>query len=92
MVITPVELFYFVVADQEANRTYRDRKFVGCVLVSDNESWIGTGRYGSTGVMTAWQDFVKNQVASTAGLRRPELVCIDLQPYGSTRAPSVRTS
>ena len=26
--------------------------FAGCVLVSDNESWVGAGRYGATGVMT----------------------------------------
>lgn len=45
-----------------ANTTFRDRKFAGCVLVSDNESWIGYGAYGSTGVMTEWQAFVKNQV------------------------------
>jgi hypothetical protein len=24
------------------------RKFAGCVLVSDNESWVGTGRGGSS--------------------------------------------
>jgi 60 kDa SS-A/Ro ribonucleoprotein len=73
---------------QEANQTYRDRKFVGCVMVSDCESWIGTGRYGSTGVMAAWQDFVKNQVRLNGDdLAGPRLVCIDLQPYGSTQAP-----
>jgi 60 kDa SS-A/Ro ribonucleoprotein len=35
------------------------RKFAGIVLVSDNdnESWVGTGRHGSTGVMTAWEAF-----------------------------------
>ena len=52
------------------------------------ESWIGTGRHGSTATMTAWQDFVKNQVrlqgSSDAG---PKLVCIDLQPYTTTQAP-----
>jgi len=38
--------------------------------------------------MTAWQDFVKNQVrlhgSDNAG---PKLVCIDLQPYTTTQAP-----
>ena len=38
--------------------------------------------------MTAWQEFVKNQVrlqpADDAG---PKLVCIDLQPYTTTQAP-----
>ena len=52
------------------------------------ESWIGAGRNGSTATMTAWQDFVKNQVrlqgSDNAG---PKLVCIDLQPYATTQAP-----
>ena len=38
--------------------------------------------------MTAWKHFVQNQVplygADFAG---PKLVCIDLQPYGTTQAP-----
>ena len=74
-----------------ANARYANRKFAGCVLVSDQESWVGTGRGGSTGVMTEWQSFVRNQVglqgrglSSTAG---PKLVCIDLQPYTTTQAP-----
>ena len=72
----------------EANTTYRKRKFAGCVLVSDNESWVGRGRHGSTGVMSEWQTFVKNQMQlgghETAA---PKLVCIDIQPYGSSQAP-----
>lgn len=72
----------------EANTRYRARSFAGCVLVSDCESWIGTGRYGSTGVVTEWRNFVKNQVRlhgrEFAG---PKLVCIDLQPYTTTQAP-----
>lgn len=70
---------------REANTKYDKRKFAGCVLVSDNESWIGKGRYGSTGVMTEWQKFVKNQ--RRIGNESPKLVCIDIQPYGSTQAP-----
>ena len=47
----------------EATDTYfKKRRFAGCVLVSDQESWIGEGRQGSTATMTAWQDFVKSQV------------------------------
>ena len=65
-----------------------NRRFAGCVLVSDQESWVGTGRGGSTAVMTEWQAFVRNQVRlhgkSFAG---PKLVCIDLQPYTTTQAP-----
>jgi 60 kDa SS-A/Ro ribonucleoprotein len=72
----------------EANTTYRNRKFAGCVLVSDNESWVGSGRYGSTGVMSEWQAFVKNQLRLGGhGIPAPKLVCIDIQPYGSTQAP-----
>ena len=68
-----------------ANTKFSKRQFAGCVLVSDNESWVGTGRYGSTGVMTEWQTFVKNQ--KRFGVTDPKLVCIDIQPYGSTQAP-----
>ncbi|HUG68115.1 MAG TPA: TROVE domain-containing protein, partial [Pirellulaceae bacterium] len=69
----------------EANSKFSQRKFAGCVLVSDNESWVGTGRHGSTGVMTEWQKFVANQ--KRLGVTAPKLVCIDIQPYGSTQAP-----
>jgi 60 kDa SS-A/Ro ribonucleoprotein len=73
---------------REANREHRGRTFAGCVLVSDNQSWIGAGRYGSTGVMTEWQEFVKNQARRHGGdFAGPKLVCIDLQPYGTTQAP-----
>ncbi len=68
-----------------ANTKFSERRFAGCVLVSDNESWVGTGRYGSTGVMTEWEKFVKNQ--KRLGVSAPKLVCIDLQPYCSTQAP-----
>ncbi len=70
---------------REANTTYRKRPFAGVVLVSDNESWVGTGRHGSTGVMTEWQTLVKNQ--QRLGHAAPKLVCIDIQPYSSTQAP-----
>ena len=76
----------------EANRRYRDRPFVGCVLVSDNESWVDTAlghaRYGSTGVMTEWTEFVRNQARLRGRtLPDPRLVCIDIQPYGTVQAP-----
>jgi 60 kDa SS-A/Ro ribonucleoprotein len=76
-----------------ANALYANRRFAGCVLVSDQESWVGAGRNGSTAVMTEWQTFVRNQVRlhgkalhgdSHAG---PKLVCIDLQPYTTSQAP-----
>ncbi|MDP7018637.1 MAG: TROVE domain-containing protein [Pirellulaceae bacterium] len=69
----------------DANSSYRERAFAGCVLVSDSESWIGKGRFGSTAVMSEWREFVKNQ--RRLGVSDPKLVCIDIQPYTSTQAP-----
>jgi 60 kDa SS-A/Ro ribonucleoprotein len=72
----------------EANRRYAKRQLAGCVLVSDQESWVGAGRGGSTAVMTEWQQFVRNQARLQGkGLAGPKLVCIDLQPYATTQAP-----
>ena len=74
----------------EANKKYNKRQFAGVVLVSDNESWInrgiafGYGSSGSTGVMTEWQTFAKNQ--KQLGVHDPKLICIDIQPYGTTQA------
>ena len=49
------------------------------ILVSDNESWVDATRHGATQTMLQW-DLLK--------LRNPKakLVCIDLQPYGTTQA------
>jgi 60 kDa SS-A/Ro ribonucleoprotein len=51
------------------------------VIVSDNESWIDNRRHGATQTMREWER-LKN--------RNPDakLVCIDIQPYGSTQAKS----
>jgi 60 kDa SS-A/Ro ribonucleoprotein len=71
-----------------ANTRYGKRRFAGCVLVSDQESWVGTGRGGSTAVMTEWQAFVRNQIRLHGkDFTGPKLVCIDLQPYTTTQAP-----
>jgi 60 kDa SS-A/Ro ribonucleoprotein len=76
---------------QEANTRLRNRQFAGTVLVSDTESWVYKGRphvfgsHGSTGVMTEWQKFVKNQ--QRLGAATPKLICIDLQPVTTTQAP-----
>ena len=71
-----------------ANARYANRKFAGCVLVSDQESWVGAGRNGSTAVVTEWQTFVRNQVRLHGkDFAGPKLVCIDLQPYTTTQAP-----
>jgi 60 kDa SS-A/Ro ribonucleoprotein len=54
------------------------------VYVSDNESWVDTPRYGmfggsATETLRQWAEFK---------VRSPQarLVCIDLQPYGTTQA------
>jgi 60 kDa SS-A/Ro ribonucleoprotein len=69
-----------------ANQKHAKRKFAGIVLVSDNESWVGTGRHGSTGVMTAWEAFVANQRKLAGKEANPKLVNIDLQPYQTVQA------
>ena len=69
-----------------ANQKHAKRKFAGIVLVSDNESWVGTGRHGSTGVMTAWEAFVANQRKLAGKEAAPKLINIDLQPYQTVQA------
>jgi 60 kDa SS-A/Ro ribonucleoprotein len=51
------------------------------VIVSDNESWVDASRRGSTATMAEW-----NKLKS----RNPgaKLVCVDIQPYGTTQAQS----
>ena len=71
---------------EAANVLHRERKFAGVVLVSDNESWVGTGRHGSTGVMTTWETFVAHQRKLAGRDANPKLVCIDLQPYQTVQA------
>ena len=69
-----------------ANQKHAKHKFAGVVLVSDNESWVGTGRHGSTGVITAWEAFVANQRKLAGKEAAPKLVNIDLQPYQTVQA------
>lgn len=80
-----------------ANKQYRNRRFAGVVLVSDCESWVYKDRpywYGSngaTGVMTEWQKFIENQrkleKREQTAVGGPKLICIDIQPYGTSQAP-----
>jgi len=53
------------------------------VYVSDNQSWIETAchgaRHGSTATMTQWELFKRRNP-------KAKMVCIDIQPYGSTQA------
>jgi 60 kDa SS-A/Ro ribonucleoprotein len=78
----------------EANTRYGKRRFAGCVLVSDTESWVyrdrpwASGPHGSTGVIAQWQQFVKNQLRLGGhAVPAPKLICIDLQAYATTQAP-----
>ncbi len=49
------------------------------VIVSDNESWVDANRSGATRTMVEWEKLRKR--VPTA-----KLVCIDLQPHGTTQA------
>lgn len=49
------------------------------IMVSDNESWMDTSRYGSTATMECWAALKKRHP-------KARLVCIDLLPYGTTQA------
>lgn len=49
------------------------------VFISDNESWMDQRRYGQTGMMAEWTRLKSRN-------RDAKLVCIDLQPYGTTQA------
>jgi 60 kDa SS-A/Ro ribonucleoprotein len=51
------------------------------VIVSDNQSWVDAQRYGATATMQEWKRLKKRVPAA-------KLVCIDLQPYGTTQAAS----
>jgi 60 kDa SS-A/Ro ribonucleoprotein len=51
------------------------------VIVSDNQSWVDGTRWGATATMQAW-DRLKNRCPGA------KLVCLDLQPYGTTQAQS----
>lgn len=62
----------------------RERAAVDVViLVSDNESWVDATRRGATQTMREWE-LLKQ--------RNPQarLVCVDLQPYGTTQAADRR--
>jgi 60 kDa SS-A/Ro ribonucleoprotein len=67
-----------------------DRKAEGdlVIYVSDNESWIDAPHYGrfgggATETMKQWSEFKRRSP-------RARMVCIDIQPYGSTQAQERR--
>lgn len=49
------------------------------VIVSDNESWVDPSRRGATATMSEWNRLKARNPGA-------KLVCIDIQPYGSTQA------
>lgn len=49
------------------------------IYVSDNESWVNSGRYRSTGTMEEWKKF-------KARNPKAKMVCIDVTPNASTQA------
>lgn len=52
------------------------------VFISDNQSWVDAGKSGqSTAVMTEWARIKRGNPAA-------KLVCIDIQPYATTQAPT----
>ncbi|MEN2712698.1 vWA domain-containing protein [Sphingomonas sp. NPDC092331] len=53
------------------------------VIVSDNQSWVDSGRGGATATLRAWNELKRRNPAA-------KLVCIDIQPYGSSQAPQGR--
>ncbi|MFO0935277.1 MAG: TROVE domain-containing protein [Gemmataceae bacterium] len=71
-----------------ANRSKQKTEFAGCVIVSDNESWLGVGKGGQTKMLTEWETFKKAQCGMKGRTKPvPKLVCIDIQPHATTQAP-----
>jgi len=49
------------------------------VFVSDNESWVDATRRGATASLREWEAFKRRNP-------KAKLVCVDIQPYGTTQA------
>lgn len=49
------------------------------IFVSDNQSWVDARQYGESEMMRQWNVFKDRN-------RAAKLVCIDIQPYGTTQA------
>jgi 60 kDa SS-A/Ro ribonucleoprotein len=63
-------------------RLNRERAKVDTVvIVSDNQSWVDPARHGATATMNEWTRLK----GRNPGAR---LICIDIQPYGTTQAKS----
>ncbi len=53
------------------------------VIVSDNESWVDATRGGATATMREWERLRNRNPGA-------KLVCVDIQPYGTSQAPQGR--
>ena len=62
---------------RQLNRTKATADLV--VFVSDNESWMDAKRHGATAMMQEWEAFKQRNP-------KAKLVCVDIQPYGTTQA------
>jgi 60 kDa SS-A/Ro ribonucleoprotein len=51
------------------------------VIVSDNESWVDPVRRGATATMDEWNKLKARNPGA-------KLICVDIQPYGTTQAKS----
>ncbi len=61
-------------------RLNRKRAWVDTVvIVSDNQSWVDPSRAGATATMAEWNRLKARNPGA-------KLICIDIQPYGSTQA------
>lgn len=59
------------------------------ILVSGNDSWVGTGQHGSTGAMTAWDVFSSNQRKPSCLAVSPKLVSIKLLTHTNVQTSNV---
>jgi 60 kDa SS-A/Ro ribonucleoprotein len=53
------------------------------ILVSDNQSWVDANRGGATQTLREWEALKQRNP-------RARLVCIDIQPYGTSQAAERR--
>jgi 60 kDa SS-A/Ro ribonucleoprotein len=65
-----------------ATDRFKSRAFVGCIVVSDNESWFNAGNYNyhqGTSTANEWARFVNNQ-KQLGKFKEPKYVGINIQP------------
>lgn len=63
-----------------ATDRFKSRPFVGCIVVSDNESWFNSNAYyHGTSTANEWKRFCENQ-ARLGTFKAPKYVGINIQP------------